>query len=306
MIALVSPPPSAALAFVVASIVDREGRRARLAAPARGLPDPGRARPGDAGADQRARPRAAVEGLTGVAGRLHAAGYGEKDRAEARARGQPARTSTSTRSWCSSCSASCRCILWLPLVSRARSSRRILALVVIARAVGRARSCTPTCSSQPQDRGPPEGDLAQAARHPRPARDLGGSRPRLRAGARPHHAPRCPARCRTSSAACCTRSASVRRGPTRCARWPSAPRCPSSRTFILAMLQADTFGVSISRLLRSQADEMRIRRRLRGAGAGAEGAGEDAVPAGVLHLPVDLRGHPRPRDDPASRARSER
>jgi tight adherence protein C len=42
-------------------------------------------------------------------------------------------------------------------------------------------------------------------------------------------------------------------------------RCdvPELRTFILAMLQADTFGVSISRLLRSQADEMRVRRRLR-------------------------------------------
>jgi tight adherence protein C len=42
-------------------------------------------------------------------------------------------------------------------------------------------------------------------------------------------------------------------------------RCevPELRTFIMAMLQADTFGVSISRLLRSQADEMRIRRRLR-------------------------------------------
>lgn len=42
-------------------------------------------------------------------------------------------------------------------------------------------------------------------------------------------------------------------------------RCevPELRTFISAMLQADTFGVSVSRLLRSQADEMRIRRRLR-------------------------------------------
>ena len=38
---------------------------------------------------------------------------------------------------------------------------------------------------------------------------------------------------------------------------------PELRTFILAMLQADTFGVSISQLLRAQADEMRIRRRLR-------------------------------------------
>ena len=37
---------------------------------------------------------------------------------------------------------------------------------------------------------------------------------------------------------------------------------PELRAFILAMLQADTFGVSISRLLRSQAEETRTKRRL--------------------------------------------
>ena len=38
---------------------------------------------------------------------------------------------------------------------------------------------------------------------------------------------------------------------------------PELRSFILAMLQADTFGVSIAPVLRSQAAEMRVRRRLR-------------------------------------------
>jgi tight adherence protein C len=40
-------------------------------------------------------------------------------------------------------------------------------------------------------------------------------------------------------------------------------RCnvPEVRSFVLAILQADTFGVSIGRVLRSQADEMRVKRR---------------------------------------------
>ncbi|HZN13533.1 MAG TPA: type II secretion system F family protein [Acidimicrobiales bacterium] len=37
---------------------------------------------------------------------------------------------------------------------------------------------------------------------------------------------------------------------------------PEIQSFTLAVLQADAFGVSITRVLRSQADEMRIRRRL--------------------------------------------
>lgn len=42
-------------------------------------------------------------------------------------------------------------------------------------------------------------------------------------------------------------------------------RCdtPEIRSFVMAMIQADTFGVSIGRVLRSQADELRVKRRQR-------------------------------------------
>lgn len=36
---------------------------------------------------------------------------------------------------------------------------------------------------------------------------------------------------------------------------------PEVRSFVLAMIQADTFGVSIGRVLRAQADELRVKRR---------------------------------------------
>jgi tight adherence protein C len=56
----------------------------------------------------------------------------------------------------------------------------------------------------------------------------------------------------------------VRAGSTRAdAMRAMEARCnvPEVRSFVLAILQADTFGVSIGRVLRAQADEMRVKRR---------------------------------------------
>ena len=51
-----------------------------------------------------------------------------------------------------------------------------------------------------------------------------------------------------------TRADSMRAMEVRC-------NVPEVRSFVLAILQADTFGVSIGRVLRAQADEMRVKRR---------------------------------------------
>ena len=56
----------------------------------------------------------------------------------------------------------------------------------------------------------------------------------------------------------------VRAGASRSAAMRSMEQrsnVPELRSFVLAILQADTFGVSIGRVLRAQADEMRIKRR---------------------------------------------
>jgi tight adherence protein C len=56
----------------------------------------------------------------------------------------------------------------------------------------------------------------------------------------------------------------VRAGATRADAMRSMEQrtnTPEVRSFVLAILQADTFGVSIGRVLRAQADEMRIKRR---------------------------------------------
>ena len=50
-------------------------------------------------------------------------------------------------------------------------------------------------------------------------------------------------------------------GPTPCGPSTQRTNVPEVRSFVLAILQADTFGVSIGRVLRAQAEEMRIKRR---------------------------------------------
>jgi tight adherence protein C len=50
------------------------------------------------------------------------------------------------------------------------------------------------------------------------------------------------------------RSDAMRAMDTRC-------NVPELRSFVMAIIQADTFGVSIGRVLRAQSEEMRVKRR---------------------------------------------
>ena len=68
---------------------------------------------------------------------------------------------------------------------------------------------------------------------------------------------------------------------------------PELRGFVTSMVQADAFGIPIAPVLRVQAREMRIKRTPARRGAGPEGAGEDPVPADLLHPAGAVRRDPR-------------
>ncbi len=66
--------------------------------------------------------------------------------------------------------------------------------------------------------------------------------------------------------------------------------------FTRSIVQGEALGVSMGQIMRNIAEEMRKRRKSAGRGAGAEGAGEDALPARLPHLPLAVRRHPAAGD----------
>lgn len=72
---------------------------------------------------------------------------------------------------------------------------------------------------------------------------------------------------------------------------------PEVKNFVSALVQADRLGVPIGGVLREQTKEMRIIRRQARRGEGAEGRGQSHLPGARVHLPGDLRRHPRTGGD---------
>ena len=68
--------------------------------------------------------------------------------------------------------------------------------------------------------------------------------------------------------------------------------------FALAMIQADVFGVSIASVLRTQAAQLRIKRRQSIEAKAAQTPGEDRLPADPVRPAGLVRGHRRTRRDP--------
>ena len=115
----------------------------------------------------------------------------------------------------------------------------------------------------PRDQGAPEAHPADDPGLPRPAHDLGAGRPRLRRGAR-------QGRREASGPAVRRVPPGAGRGPRRPDQRREALRDIIPRTevqpltnFIGAIIQAEQLGVSISKVLEVQSQQLRIERRQR-------------------------------------------
>ena len=285
----------------------RRPRRQLAGGPGPGPPDPAR---DDAGQEPGgARAPAAVHRPDAAPARGPAVGHDmarwprtsftQTDREAPRARGQPGRParrptgSASRRSARSSAArvllpASRLGILGLPIIVR-------LAMIFVG-APGRLHRSRSSGSAARQEA--PEGDPAPDPGRPGPADDLRPRRPRLRRG---------PGQGRREAQGAPHRGVppGARRDPgrqgraaTRCGTSSRAPRSRPLTNFIGAIIQAEQLGVSISQgapgPVRAAPDRAPPARR----GDGGQGADQDAVPAGRVHLPVAVHRHPGPGDHP--------
>ena len=226
-----SPAPSALGLLHGPQPGRREGRRPRLAAPARRLrgrerPRPGAARPAHR-AGRACRSSTASPASAAVhPGRLRRQRPPEVRlrRATARRRGRPLPRHPGAS----------RVARHPGLVPRASSSD-LLGSTGMTAARRRSASCWSRPRPRPRRHPQPPGARSastsirsQAARRPRPAHHQRRGRPRLRAGPRPHHRRRARAAVRRVRPDARRGPGRLPAGPTPCGPWSSAPTCPRS------------------------------------------------------------------------------
>ena len=110
------------------------------------------------------------------------------------------------------------------------------------------------------------------------------------------------ARSAASSPACSPRSRSASPAARPSPRWASAPRRPRSRTSSAPWSRPTGWACPIAAVLREQTKEMRVVAPSAGRGEGAEGHGQDPLPAAAVHLPGAVHRHHRPGRHPIMQA----